>query len=313
MISTQSITARYNKLYHKVLAKIFSKRKEFFSENFKVLYSKYIYYAFTGKYLNLRNPQSISDKIMWLKLYYTDPLINQCTDKYAVREYIINKEASHLLNDLYGVYNSVEDINFDELPNQFVLKATHGCGYNIICKDKNSLNLFETKEKLNTWINSVYGIKYGEWHYSEIKPRIICEKYLSELDNSKSIIDYKIQCFNGTPFCFLIVYDRSQRPVKLSSYDLKWNRLNLLKEEGEDLPPPENLDLMVKYAAKLSAPFPYVRVDFYEIKGKLYFGELTFTPLGGMQDIDYTDDTLILMGNQLKLPEKNTTRIPFIK
>ena len=302
----------YYRLFYKVIVIIFRRNPEFFSKYFKVLFSKYIYYRFTGKYLNLKNPKSISEKIMWLKLYYKNPLIPRCTDKYLVRQYLENKGLSHLLNELYGLYNSVEEINFDELPNQFVLKATHGCGYNIICRDKSSLSIAETKQKLKTWMNSVYGLMYGEWHYSEITPKIICEKYLSSLDSSSSIVDYKIQCLNGKPFCFLIVYDRNEKAVKLSSYDMHWQRIDFLKKEGGELAQPQNLELMIQAAALLSNPFPYVRVDFYEIEGRLYFGELTFTPLGGMQDLDYKDETLDLMGKELVLPERNRSRIPFL-
>ena len=301
----------YNTLFHKVIARTLGRYPEIFSKNFKVLFSKYIYYVCTGKYLNLKNPKNISEKIMWLKLYYKNPLIPRCTDKYLVREYIENKGLSHILNELYGVFDSVDDINFKELPNQFVLKATHGCGYNIICKDKNTLNITETKQKLKAWMNSVYGLRSGEWHYSEIAPKIICERYLDHLDTSSSIIDYKITCFNGRPYCFLIIYDRTEKTAKLSSYNLQWQRINFLKIEGSDVPPPQNLAIMIQIASVLANPFPYVRVDFYEIEGRLYFGELTFNPLGGMQHT-YKDETLDLMGEQLVLPKKNRTRMPFL-
>ena len=300
----------YNKLFYKVLVIVFRKNPEFFSKYFKVLFSKYIYYRFTGKFLNLKNPKSISEKIMWLKLYYKNPLISRCSDKYLVREYLENKGLSFILNELYGVYNSVEEINFDELNNQFVLKATHGCGYNIICRDKNTLDLAVTKQKLKVWMNSIYGLKYGEWHYSEIVPKIICEKYLDHFESSSSVVDYKLHCFNGKPFCFLITFDRTEKSVKASSYDLHWQRMDLLKVEGDDFAQPQNLALMIQFASMLSNPFPYVRVDFYEIEGLLYFGELTFTPKGGMQT-PYKDETLDIMGEQLMLPKKNKKRIPF--
>jgi len=248
---------------------------------------------------------------MWLKLYYYNPLITRCTDKYLVREFIQDMGVNNILNELYGVYISVEEINFEELPNQFVLKATHGCGYNIICRDKTNLDIEKSKEKLNAWMDSVYGLKSGEWHYSEITPKIICEKYLKHFDSSSSVLDYKIHCFNGKPFCFVIGYDRTEKSAKFSSYDLQWQRLDFLKEEGDNIPIPKNLDIMIEVATVLSKPFPYVRVDLYEIEGRLYFGELTFTPMGGMQT-PYKDKTLDLMGEQLILPKKNKSRIPFL-
>jgi hypothetical protein len=301
----------YRKVQFNVLSKLFGRYPEFFSKNFKVLYSKYIYHVFTGKFLNLKNPKNISEKLMWLKLFYKNQLIPLCTDKYLVREYIEDKGFSHILNELYNVYDSVEDINFDKLPNQFVLKATHGCGYNIICKDKIMLNIAEAKQKLNIWMNSVYGLKSGEWHYSEIKPKIICEKYLNHFESSTSVIDYKINCFNGKPFCFVIGYNRTEKSAKFSSYNLHWQRIDFLKEEGDDLPPPKNLALMIQVASVLSGSFPFVRVDFYEIEGILYFGELTFTPMGGMM-IPYKDEIQDLLGEQLVLPKKNRSRIPFL-
>jgi hypothetical protein len=301
----------YNKLFHYILRRTLGRYPEFFSKNLKVIFSYYIYYAFTKKYLNLKNPKNISDKLMWLKLYYKDPLIISCTDKYQVREYLENIGLSHILNELYGVYNSVEEINFEELPNQFVLKATHGCGYNVICRDKSKLDINETKQKLKIWMNSVYGLKSGEWHYSEITPTIICEKYLSHFDSSMSVIDYKVHCFNGKPYCFVIGYDRTEKSAKFSSYNLQWERVDFLKKEGVDQARPQNLALMIQVASLLSNPFPYVRVDLYEIEGTLYFGELTFTPVGGMQT-PYKDETLDLMGEQLVLPKKNRRRIPFL-
>jgi hypothetical protein len=308
----QNFTEMYNEIIHKVLTKTIGRYPLFFSKNFKVLYSKYIYHIFTQKFLNLKDPRTISEKIMWLKLYYKNPLISVCADKYLVRGYVENNGLSNILNVLFGVYNSEEEINFNELPNQFVLKATHGCGYNIICRDKSKLDIAETKQKLKTWMNSIYGLKSGEWHYSEIRPRVICEKYLNELDTSKSIVDYKIHCFNGQPYYFEIIYERSGNKIKESFYNLQWEKLNLTKKEGDDVAQPKNLAAMIQSALVLAKPFPFVRVDFYEIKGQLYFGELTFTPLGGMQDVDLKDETLEIMGNLLILPRKNKTQIPFI-
>lgn len=299
------------KIYYKILDRIFKINPEFFSRNFKVIFSKYIYFVFTGKYLNLKNPKDINEKVMWLKLYYRNPLIEKCSDKFLVREYLEEKGLTHILNELYGVYEAVDDIDFTTLPRQFALKATHGCGYNIICSNKDNLNIEESKNKLELWLSSVYGLQYGEWHYSNIKPRIICEKYLEHTENWTSIADYKIHCMNGKPYCVMNYYNRSENSKMRSSYSLKWERIYILKNEAGDCDQPKNLDSMIQIAGLLAEPFPYVRVDFYEIEGRLFFGELTFTPLGGMQTI-FTEEALNLMGKELNLPKKNRRRIPFI-
>ncbi len=298
-----------NKLLYKILGKILNINLVFFSKHFKILFSLYIYNKLTGKILNLRNPKNFNEKLMWLKLYYNNPLIIKCTDKYLVREYIEEKGLSNILNKLYDIYSSIEEIDFEKLPNQFVLKANHGAQYNIICKNKSLLDIEKTKNTLDNWLNSVYGLEYGEWHYSKITPKIICEKYLQPIKGATSIVDYKIHCFNGRPYCFLVAYDRTSKSKKLSSYDLQWKRISLLKEEGkEEFTRPKTLDDMILSATILSKPFPYVRVDFYEINDKLYFGELTFTPHGGIM-ISYKEEALEIMGTQLILPEKTIFRI----
>ena len=306
-----SLSTFNKKLFYKVISKLCKKYPEFYSENFKVLFSKYIYRLFTGKFLNLRNPSDINEKLMWLKLYYEDKLMVKCTDKYLVREYLEEKGLSDILNELYEVYNSVDEIDFVKLPEKFALKATHGCGYNIICSNKSKLNIIEAKAKLNFWLNSVYGLRTGEWHYSKIRPRIICEKYLEHPIDSTSVVDYKIHCMNGHPYCILVYYNRRENYKMRTSYNLKWERINVLKNEGSDFAKPQNLDTMLQIAVLLSEPFPYVRVDLYEIEGRLYFGELTFTPHGGMM-INFSDETLALMGKDLLLPAKNKKRISFL-
>ncbi|KAF0238237.1 MAG: hypothetical protein FD181_1182 [Prolixibacteraceae bacterium] len=302
-------SAYYKKIVYKLIFIICRSSPEFFSKNFKVLFSKYIYHVFTGKYLNLRVPKSINEKLMWLKLYYENELTVKCTDKFLVREYLGSKRLSNILNELYGVYDTVDEIDFDNLPQKFALKATHGCGYNIICSDKSTLKIADVKTKLNFWLNSIYGLRTGEWQYARIKPRIICEKYLEHPVNSTSVADFKIHCLNGQPFCILVYYNRSENSKMRTAYNLNWERINVLKNEGGDFEKPQNLDAMLQIAVSLSEPFPYVRVDLYEVEGRLYFGELTFTPHGGMM-INFTDETLDLMGKQLILPKRNRKRIP---
>ena len=198
----------------------------------------------------------------------------------------------------------LEDIDFDSLPNQFVLKCTHGCGYNVICKNKLHLDLEDTRQKLNTWMKEDYGRLFFEHHYSFIQPKIICEKFLPSI--SVSVTDYKIHCINGEPICFFVCTDRDNNHgghVTYASYSTDWEKLDWLKKEpSEILPKPECLKMMVEYAKILSKPFPYVRVDFYEIERCVIFGEMTFTPYGNILDY-YKDAVIVEFGKKLKLPQ----------
>lgn len=266
--------------------------------------AKQWYYNWLGVKLNYKNPKNMNEKLMWLSRYWQDPRKTECADKILVRDYVKKSGFEEILLPIYGIWNNANEINFEALPEQFVLKCNHGCGYNIICKERKSLDKDLVKNQLNKWIGEVYGKAYYEIHYAKIKPRIFCEKYLPSIE--KSVIDYKIHCINGKPYCFLICSDRddSKNEITLSSYSLDWKHLNLLKKEGpKDIPMPKNLKKMVNIATVLSKPFPYVRIDLYEIEGVVYFGELTFTPHGNIMDY-YKDEVLLEMGRLLKLPEK---------
>ena len=272
-----------------------------------VLASKYIYRVIAEKNLNLDNPQDFHQKLQWLKLYWQHPLVVKCADKYEVREYIKVCGCEEILKELYGVYDRVDEIDWEKLPEKFVIKTTNGCGTNIFCENKSSLNKQEVIRQLKKWLKTDFGLFYAETHYSKMKPRIICEKYLqtdSGLPN-----DYKFYCFHGVPKVILIIADRDT-DLKLFFLDSNWNKLDIgdpsFKAKfnvGEVPPQPECLKEMMKYAEILSAPFPFVRVDMYEYEGKPVFGELTFTPGGAVAR--YINETgLKLMGDMLKLPEK---------
>lgn len=244
---------------------------------------------------------------MWLTRYWQNPLVSQCADKYRVREYVKSCNLDNLLIPLSGVWNNVNEIDFEKLPEQFVLKCNHGCGFNIICKDKDALDIEDTKRRINEWMATDYG-KGGDFelHYSRIKPLIICEKYLPSI--GKSVVDYKLQCINGEPYCFFICTNRDisgeMHQVDFSSYSLDWNRLDYLKNESKTMvEKPACLNEMLDTARKLAKPFPYVRVDFYWVDNKLYLGELTFTPYGNIMEY-YKDDVLDSMGELLILPKK---------
>lgn len=242
---------------------------------------KMLYLFRTKKWPNLKNPKTFNEKATLLKLnnYNNDRLVIKCADKYAVREYINDNGCINILNKLYGVYDNFDEINFNKLPNKFVIKCTHGCAYNIICSDKKNFNIDEARNKVNGWMKEKYGYATTELHYTKIYPRIIIEKYLCDR-NGKMPIDYKFYCFNGKVECVLVCSERDDK-LKLSYYDTSWNRLNYEKKEWsskKEIKKPKNLDEMIKYAEKLSKEFPFVRVDFYDDDNKIIFGELTFTP-----------------------------------
>lgn len=246
------------------------------------LASKYLYKRVFKKKLNLDNPMTFNEKLLWLKLnvYDKNPLVSQCADKYRVREYVKACGYGHLLNDLIDVWKSVDEIDWESLPEKFVLKCNHGAGYNIICDDKSKLDIESTKKKLRKWMKRDYWKESAEVHYKYIPKRIICEKYL-ESKTSFLPADYKIYCFNGIPKLILFIADRDcdKKGVFMSP---EWEFISWVGssyKKFEKIPEkPESLEEMIRAAAKLSAPFPFVRVDFYHINNRPVFGELTFTP-----------------------------------
>lgn len=228
--------------------------------------------------LNLKKPKTYNDKLNWLKLYYRNDLMPICADKFTVRDYVQNKGLSGILNELYWEGFDPEEIPFDTLPNKFVIKVTNGSGKNIICSDKSQLNKRKTIELLKKWLAERYFPAYGEWFYDIIKPRIIIEKFLS--DESGNIPnDYKFFCFNGKPEFIAVDTDRFNE-TKRNIYDTKWNLKKgyqiSFPNDDNIIPKPECLEELLEKAKILSEGFPHVRVDFYVIDNRIYFGELTF-------------------------------------
>lgn len=268
-----------------------------------VIATKYIYKYNTGKKLNLNNPQTFNEKIQWLKLFGDEQLMIKCADKYRVREYVKEKGCPEILNVIYGVFDSAEEIDFSVLPPSFVLKTTDGCGTNIICKDKNKIDELSVREKLHYWMTHKYGWETAEIQYLKIKPKIICEKIIDTRDGLLPN-DFKFFCFNGEPKFFYYGYDRENEFKKLYC-DLEWNIIDITKEKAtlfpEETMKPSCFDEMVKYARVLSKGIPFVRVDFYDSNGKVVFGEMTFTPTAGMSDI-YTEEAALEMGKMIPLP-----------
>lgn len=252
--------------------------------------------------LNLKHPILYNDKLQWLKLYWRDNLAIICADKYEVRSFIEQNIGSQYLNDLYHIYHSVSEINIDELPNQFVLKGTHGSGFNIICTSKSNFDIKKEFSKIDLWLRLNYFYKGREWVYQSIKPRIIAEKYLSD-KNGYPPMDYKIYCFNGIPRLVQVDIDRFGRH-KQNFYDCEWNfrDVHIWCENDKDMiiDKPNNFDEMIKISKILSKPFPHVRVDLYNLDGHILFGELTFFHLNGY--MPFIDTELELeMGEWLDL------------
>ena len=250
--------------------------------------TEHFYEAWLGEKVNLENPKDFNEKIMWLKHnhYWDNQLISNLADKYEVRKYISDQGLEKTLNEIYGLYESVEEIDWNILPNKFALKCTHGSQTNIICKDKKKLNKKKTTKKLSNWMKEVFGKETAEFHYRMISPRIICEKFLPSLDGN-SAYDYKFHCVDGEIIAIGIYIDRSVE-IKRFMVDEEYQFLNALNPENkktgkkEELPPkPKSFSEMIQVAQILSKGFPYVRVDLYDVDGKVIFGELTFTPNAG--------------------------------
>ena len=253
------------------------------------LSTKIMYRAFVHKKLNLDNPTTFNEKLCWLKLreFPNNDQVIRCADKYSVRGYIKKKGYEELLVRLLAVWNKAEDIDWDTLPDKFVLKCTHGCAYNIICTDKSKLDKRKTCVQLNKWLKEDFGLVSGEPHYSKIPRRIICEEFLEG-----ELKDYKFFCFNGVPrFYYVAVtpegdFHNNMRcdffwpnGVLADFYRLDHKRFDRLPEV------PDNLGQMLEISKDLSEEFPFVRVDLMNVNGKLYFSELTFTPSAGIMPL----------------------------
>ena len=265
-----------------------------------------------GRKLDLKNPQDLNEKILWLSLYGDKRLWVRCADKYAVRCYVEEKGLGDILVKLYGKWDRVEDIEWNKLPKSFVLKSNNGAGTVLVVKDKSLIDIEETKDLLNRWLMLDVSGSTTEFHYGDIKPCIIAEETLEPTDAdlavSSSIIDYKIWCFNGKPDSVLVCSNRQpQGGCALSVYDLDWNycpNASVFNDEHFEaprpIPRPAKFKEMLEVAEKLSADFPEVRVDLYYINDRIYFGELTFTSLGGTMTY-YTQQELLRMGQKIDL------------
>jgi hypothetical protein len=273
-----------------------------------------LHYDYCKRHIDWDNPKDLNEKINWLKFNSDTTLWSELSDKYAVRKYIEEVGLGEMLVKLYGVWSFVEDIDFDKLPQSFVLKSTNGSGTVMVVKDKSALNLIEVKLMLNGWLKQKFGIMTAEPHYFPIRPQIIAEELLinDQKDVSSSLIDYKFWCFHGEPYS---VWSCSNRKIGgetyVASHDLGWKIyaehsvfVDHYRKCENNIPKPKSLEKMIEACKIITKDFPQVRLDFYEANGEPYFGEMTFTSSGGYMDW-YTKEYLLEMGSQIKLPEKH--------
>lgn len=249
--------------------------------------------------IDLKNPRTLNEKMQYLKLfeYRNNVLVTRCSDKLSVRDYVDEKGCREILNDLYNVYERVEDIKWDELPEKFVLKCTHGSGGNIICQDKNKLDIKDAKRKLKKWLKNDFGLERVEFAYEGIKRKIICEKFIETKDGLPPK-DYKIFCSYGSPKMLFVASERYNNKTKFDYYTPEWKWLPVINghPNAGPMPAPSKLDEMLNYARMLSMNFPIVRIDFYFENDRIIFGEMTFLHFGGVIPF-YPHDYDIIFGD----------------
>lgn len=296
-----------NKIYNSINYRFWY----FIHYHFPYFWAKHLYKKEFGKKLNISNPKDINEKIIWLE-YFTDTrLWSTLADKYAVREYVTSRVNENLLIPLIGKWDNVDDIDFNSLPKHFVIKPNNGSYDTIIVNDKNKLNIDDVKKRLSHSLNNKFGLENAEPHYCNIKPCIIAEELL-ESDIPDGLIDYKIWCFNGVPYGILVCIDRNPvtHHANLVYYDLQWNKhpeyITEPFRNDKSCPRPINLEEMLNIASKLTKGLPQCRVDMYNIKNKIYFGEMTLTSNYGMMTY-FTQEVLNKMGEHCKLPKRTFT------
>lgn len=252
------------------------------------------------KKLDLKNPKTLNEKMMYLKLnkYWNKQSVANCADKYAVRKVITEKGCPELLIELYGAWDKVEDIDWDSLPNKFAIKCNHGSGYNIVCKDKTTFDIEDAKKRLRKWMKESYGVKCAEQGiYSKIKRKIIAEKFIETADG-KPPKDYKFFCSDGEVKFLFVASDRFDHQTKFDYYYPDWTWIPV-KNQHPNVGPvekPKMLEEMIRYASILSKGLPLVRVDFYNEGNQIIFGELTFTHFGCLNSFD-PDEYDLIFGN----------------
>lgn len=272
------------------------------------VYLQIMNHVYMQKPLNLKNPQTFNEKIQWLKLHDRKKEYTKMVDKYTAKKHVASIIGSKHIIPTLGVWDKFDDIDFEKLPQQFVLKCTHDSGGLIICRDKSKLNIDEARRKINACLKQRYYWIAREWPYKNVKPRIIAEQYM-EVEGDLELTDYKWFCFNGEPqFLYISHGLANHETATIDFYDINHRRMPFkrtdYKSSTTDAPKPRCHDEMIDIARKLSKNIPFVRIDLYEINGKVYFSEITFSPCAGWlpfdpQEWDYK------LGKYIKLPYKD--------
>lgn len=247
---------------------------------------KWKYYLNFHKRLDLRNPQTFNEKLQWLKLYDQHEEYTQLVDKYEAKQFVASIIGKEYIIPTIGVYDSIEEIDFEYLPQQFVIKCTHNSGGIIVCKDKQKLDIKNSCKQLERWLKVNPYWKNREYPYKNVKPRIIIEQYMED-ESGYELKDYKFFCFDGEPKCLFVATDRGKEgeETKFDFFDLEWNHLpftNGHPNSKQSISKPNSFENMIEISRRLSQGFPHVRVDLYNINGRIYFGELTFFHWSGL-------------------------------
>lgn len=268
------------------------------------IYIQIYYFAHFKKFCDLKNPSTYNEKLNWLKLHDHNPVYPTLVDKYEAKEYVARIIGNEYIIPTLGVWDTFDDIDFEKLPNQFVLKCTHDSEGLVIVKDKKKLDKNAAKEKIEAALKQNFYYIGREWPYKDVKPRIIAEQYIEDHVDGE-LRDYKFFCFDGEPKAMFIASDRASDHVKFDYYDLKFNHLDIKQKyphAQETLRKPVTFEKMIDFSKILSKGFPHVRVDFYEVDGHLYFGELTFYHFSGFIPFE-PDRWDKVFGDWLKLPK----------
>ena len=268
------------------------------------MYLSVMYLYTMGKEMHWDNPRTFNEKLQWLKVYDRKTVYTIMVDKYAVKQYVANIIGQEYIIPTLGVWNKFDEIDFENLPNQFVLKCTHDSGGLIVCKDKSKLDIAAARKKIERCLNRNFYYQSREWPYKNVPPRIIAEQYMED-SGSIDLKDYKLMCFHGKVKCCFVCSERSER-LKVTFFDNVWKKMPFERHYPASETPivkPRNYEVMIRLAEILSDGIPFVRVDFYEINGKVYFGDLNFYPGGGFEEFkpeewDYT------LGSWIHLPNK---------
>lgn len=270
-------------------------------------YLKIAYRIKMGKKLNLENPQTFNEKLQWLKLHDRRPEYTMMVDKYLVKDYVAGIIGAEHIIPTIGVWDDPDEIDFDALPERFVLKCNHNSGLGMcICKDKSKLNIRKVKAELRKGLKQNYYFSNREWPYKNVPRKIIAEQYMED-ESGYELFDYKFMCFNGEVKCSFVCSDRfSSEGLKVTFYDLDWNVMPFERhypKAQKPIPKPQSYEQMIAFAERLSRDIPFVRVDFYEINGQVYFGELTFYPGAGLEEFA-PEEWDYRLGSWITLPEK---------